>query len=419
MGGQANQGPTSAPDIIKSVLAGEVKSRFGGGVRVYNNYGPPRPSPQIQPYQNAQYQIPQQMMQQQQIPQLQFQQAPVQRAQGQPPQIEKQMQGMSLQSQGQLPTKPSPPSPPKPQSQSVSDSTADEKEQKEGQSESASQSTELPCTINTFGFGTGHNADLLQAISERGRGMYAFIETTDTIADTFAECLGGLVSMIGQDLLVKVEALNNVEITKCLSKGLPHSVTRPRKVHTVKIKDLQSEESRDLVFELKVPAIESAKASDPIIQLSVAYKNVVKEKKETLSTVCTVDRIEGAQKGERNMELDVQYNRVMAAEAMERADALANAGKMADARKMLNAERSRIQASPSNMESFSVNLMADMQRIESNMQSTNQYASHGRKMMRSQHQAQQMQRSAQSSQWASQGAYENRSKRAMKKRFKK
>merc|ERR1711971_1440393 len=233
---------------------------------------------------------------------------------------------------------------------------------------------------------------------------------------TFAECLGGLVSMIGQDLLVKVEALNNVEITKCLSKGLPHSVTRPRKVHTVKIKDLQSEESRDLVFELKVPAIGSAKASDPIIQLSVAYKNVVKEKKETLSTV---DSIEGAQKGERNMELDVQYNRVMAAEAMERSDALANAGKMADARKMLNAERSRIQASPSNMESFSVNLMADMRRIESNMQSTNQYASHGRKMMRSQHQAQQMQRSAQSSQWASQGAYENRSKRAMKKRFKK
>jgi len=335
----------------------------------------------------------------------------VQRAQGQPPQIEKQIQGMSLQSQGQTQQGPPKPQPPAPQSQST-----DEKEQKEG---SVSQSKELPCTINTFGFGTGHNADLLQAISERGRGMYAFIETTDTIADTFAECLGGLVSMIGQDLSVKVEALNSVEITKCLSKGLPHSVTRPRKVHTVKIKDLQSEESRDLVFELKLPAIDGAKASDPIVQLSVAYKNVVKDVRETLSTVCTVDRIEGAQKGERNMELDVQYNRVMAADAMERADALANAGRMADARKMLNAERSRIQASPSNMVDYSQNLMKDMQRIESNMQNTHQYASHGRKMMRSQHQAQQMQRSAQSSQWASQAMYENRSKKAMKRRFKK
>jgi len=438
--GQANQGPTSAPDIIKSVLAGAVKSKFGGGggyggyggppaPQIYNNYNAPMQMNQMNRNVMQQQYVPQQqqMMQQMQQQQPQYQQAPVQRAQGQPPpmKIEKQIQGMSLQSQGQpQQTKPTPPGPPKtkpqppaPQSQSVSDDTADEKEQKEGQSQS--EIKELPCTINTFGFGTGHNADLLQAISERGRGMYAFIETTDTIADTFAECLGGLVSMIGQDLLVKVEALNSVEITKCLSKGLPHSVTRPRKVHTVKIKDLQSEESRDLVFELKVPAIGSAKASDPIIQLSVAYKNVVKDKKETLSTVCTVDRIEGAQKGERNMELDVQYNRVMAADAMERADALANAGRMADARKMLNAERTRIQASPSNMESFSVNLMSDMQRIESNMQSTNQYASHGRKMMRSQHQAQQMQRSAQSSQWASQGAYENRSKKAMKKRFKK
>lgn len=293
-----------------------------------------------------------------------------------------------------------------------------EEKQKEGAQEQAAVK-ELPCTINTFGFGTGHNAGLLQAISERGRGMYAFIETTDSIADTFAECLGGLVSMIGQDLKVKVEALNDVEITKCLSKGLPLTVNRPRKAHTVTIKDLQSEERRDLVFELKLPAVGAAKASDPIVQLSVAYKNVVKDVRETLSHVCSIGRIEGKQKGERNMELDVQYNRVMAADAMERADQLANQGKMEDARKLLTHSVQRIQASPSSAQSFSVNLVADMQTIQNNMQSTQQYASRGRKMMKSQQQCQMMQRSAQSSQWASQSSYENRSKKAMKSKFRK
>jgi len=412
--------------------------------------GPPQPPHNFNAYMNRQmpmqqqmqgmqgmpqqFQMPQQMQQQmpmqqqmqgmppqpfqvqQQQQQIMPQQQGVPPPQGPPPQMRSQVQGnVQVTSQGQGQAQSSIPTPPQSKADKI-ENTEDEKEQKEGAQDRSS--TELPCTINTFGFGTGHNADLLQAISERGRGMYAFIETTDSIADTFAECLGGLVSMVGQDLQVKVEALNNVEINRCLSKGLPLRVTKPRKVHTVTIKDLQSEESRDLVFELKLPALGAAKESDPIVQLSVAYKNVVKDVRETLSNVCSIARIEGSQKGERNMELDVQYNRVMAADAMERADELANKGKMAEARKLLSFQVASIQASPSSAQSYSVNLVKDMQTISSNMQNTQQYASRGRKMMKSQYQAQQMQRSAQSSQWASQSCYENSSKKAMKRKFK-
>eukprot|EP00483_Globobulimina_turgida_P011331 UN11353 len=74
------------------------------------------------------------------------------------------------------------------------------------------------CSINTFGFGKDHNAALLQEIAERGNGMYSFIETQDLIAETFAEALGGLVSVCGQNLYVTISALNNVAIHKCLSK---------------------------------------------------------------------------------------------------------------------------------------------------------------------------------------------------------
>merc|ERR1719384_1468105 len=136
-------------------------------------------------------------------------------------------------------------------------------------------SDSLPCTINTFGFGSGHNESLLESIAENGRGMYAFIERTDMIADTFAECLGGLVSIIGQDLKIQVDALNDVEINKCLSTGYTLTVTKPRKIHTISINNLQSEENRDLIFELKMPKrIGGKKENDPIIQLSVNYKNV-------------------------------------------------------------------------------------------------------------------------------------------------
>lgn len=452
--GQANQGPTSAQDIIASVLDGKVKSSYGGGL-YGGGYGAPPPPPQMN-YNMMQQQMPmhqhnpmreqgkprkkgkRMQMKKKRIlqaqppiqgpPPPQLQQQQMQTLQGQVQgqvqgqlqgQVQQQMPTLQGQVQGQVQGQQTgPPQPPSAQSavKDMLEDTEDEKQKEGAQDQSAVK--EMPCTINTFGFGTGHNAALLQAISERGRGMYAFIETTDSIADTFAECLGGLVSMIGQDLKVKIQALNNVEINECLSKGLPLTVTQPRKIHTVSIKDLQSEERRDLVFELKLPALGAAKESDPIVQLSVQYKNVVKDVQETLSNVCSIARIEGAQKGERNMDLDIQYNRVMAANAMEKADQLANQGRIEDARKLLTASVQTIQASPSSAEAFSVNLMQDMQTIQSNMQSQQQYRSVGRKMMKSNMQCQQMQRSVQSSQWASQGAYEGRSKKKMKKKFK-
>merc|ERR1712173_545550 len=122
------------------------------------------------------------------------------------------------------------------------DSKQEEEEGGDNAMDEEEGSDELPCTINTFGFGANHNAQLMKALAENGRGMYAFIENTDQIADTFAECLGGLVSIVGQNLKVQVQALNDVEITRCLSKGYSVKVDIPKKKQTISVKDLQSEE---------------------------------------------------------------------------------------------------------------------------------------------------------------------------------
>jgi hypothetical protein len=278
---------------------------------------------------------------------------------------------------------------------------------------------EIPCTINTFGFGAGHNETLLEAIAENGRGMYAFIENASMIAETFAECLGGLVSVIGQDLKVGVEALNDVQINKIMSQGYKTTVAKPNKLYNIAIDDLQSEESRDLVFELTLPKISQPKNQDPVIQLSVQYKNVVKEKNETLTNICCVDRIDGDDHGERNIELDVQYNRVLAANAMDEADKLANTGKLDEARKLLEHAQSQINTSKSKDHKFSKNLVNDMQRVSDNMKNRQQFQHYGGKMLKMNKKAHAMQRSAHSSNYESQSAYRNVSKAAMISKFKK
>merc|ERR1712126_706261 len=72
------------------------------------------------------------------------------------------------------------------------------------------------------------------------------------------------------------------------------------------------------------------KKEDPLIQLSVHYENVVKGTTETLTNICNITRIDGKQIGERNVELDQQYNRVIASDAMEEAEKLAKNGKLKD-----------------------------------------------------------------------------------------
>jgi len=300
----------------------------------------------------------------------------------------------------------------------VTEDDDDSKQQQEG-GDDEEGSDELPCTINTFGFGASHNAQLMKDLAENGRGMYAFIENTDQIADTFAECLGGLVSIVGQNLKVQVQALNNVEINRCLVSGYTVKVDVPKKKHTISVKDLQSEESRDFVFELKVPQIEAEKKEDPLIQLSVNYDNVVRGSTETLTNICNIMRIEGKQIGERNLELDLQYNRVLAADAMEEANKLAASGKLDDARKVLTSAQEHIKKSKTNQDEFCVGLVKDMQKIQSNMVDHSSYRSRGAKMLVSNCAVQKMQRSTNSSAYESQRRYESKAKKAKKSKAKK
>merc|ERR1711972_897592 len=290
----------------------------------------------------------------------------------------------------------------------------DDSKQPEG-GEDKEGSDELPCTINTFGFGAGHNENLLKALAENGRGMYAFIESTDQIADTFAECLGGLVSIVGQNLKVQVQALNNVEINRCLVSGYTVKVDIPKKKQTILVKDLQSEENRDFVFELKVPQIEAEKKEDPLVQLSVTYDNVVRGGTDTLTNICNITRIEGKQIGERNLELDLQYNRVLAADAMEEANKLASNGKLDDARKVLTTAQEHIKKSRTKQDEFCVGLVKDMQKIQGNMVDHSSYRSRGAKMLVSNCAVQKMQRSTNSSAYESQKRYETKGKKKKKR----
>jgi len=72
------------------------------------------------------------------------------------------------------------------------------------------------CSIFCFGFGSDHDAQFLKKLSDGGSGSYYFIEKEADIDTSFGDCLGGLISVSCQKMILTIEPLSGVTIKKVL-----------------------------------------------------------------------------------------------------------------------------------------------------------------------------------------------------------
>jgi len=61
-------------------------------------------------------------------------------------------------------------------------------------------------TINTFGYGKDHDAQLMDNLAKLGDGTFYFIEKVDDVGECFADCVGGLISVIAKEGVISVTA---------------------------------------------------------------------------------------------------------------------------------------------------------------------------------------------------------------------
>merc|ERR1719389_559411 len=66
--------------------------------------------------------------------------------------------------------------------------------------------------VFSFGLGTDHNAQMLFSLSDAGTGCYYYVDTAQAIAPSFADCLGGLLSVVAQDVIMTLQTGNGVTL---------------------------------------------------------------------------------------------------------------------------------------------------------------------------------------------------------------
>jgi hypothetical protein len=199
-------------------------------------------------------------------------------------------------------------------------------------------------TVYTFGFGTPHNEELLSSISEAGGGQYYFIKDLESIKKNFADCLGGLMSVVVKTVEINASVPAGMRLVRVL--GDDTAVITGNKMRTV-IRDMCSEEQRDVIIEVQLPALTAADlAPRSIVQWSMSYISTLDSTTWSIARTSKVSRPSSITDATADVRVMEQRTRVEVLDAMEKASKLCNNRDYEEARRILN--HAHVHSSTSN-----------------------------------------------------------------------
>ncbi|KAL0298716.1 UNVERIFIED_CONTAM: E3 ubiquitin-protein ligase WAV3 [Sesamum radiatum] len=235
--------------------------------------------------------------------------------------------------------------------------------------------------VHAFGFGADHDASSMHSISEISGGTFSFIETEGVIQDAFAQCIGGLLSVVVKDLHVKIECVHPTVYLRSLKAGsYPNRVLPNQRLGSVDVGDLYADEERDFLVSVNVPT-EISSNETSLLKVSCVYNDPLTKESVTLEgEEVRIERNDVARQEDVSIEVDRQQNRIQAAEAMAQARTAAENGDLAGAVSILENIRKVLSetVSAKSHDRLCIALDAELKEMQERMASRHVYEASGR-----------------------------------------
>jgi len=252
------------------------------------------------------------------------------------------------------------------------------------QRRSARQSTRyghVQIPVHAFGFGVDHDAATMHAISEVSGGTFSFIQAESLVQDAFAQCIGGLLSVVVQDVRVTVSACAGTKLKSFHAGSYETCVAEDGSHGTVNLGDLYAEEERDILVELKFPAVKSASNPMNLISVGCFFKDPVSQRsfnsREQSFSILRPESTDGLPVA-LNLEVEKERNRLRTAQAIAEARTLADQGDMSGAQRVLQNAKIELQQTRTGDHSLSLALEAEITEIQARMTNIQTYERSGR-----------------------------------------
>ncbi|KAL2539779.1 Zinc finger (C3HC4-type RING finger) family protein [Abeliophyllum distichum] len=235
--------------------------------------------------------------------------------------------------------------------------------------------------VHVFGFGADHDALSMHSISESSGGTFSFIETEGVIQDAFAQCIGGLLSVVVKNLQLSIECVHpKVHIGSLKAGSYPNRVMSDQRTGSVDVGDMYADEERNFLVSVNVPD-ELSSNETSLLKVRCVYNDPLK--KETVSLEgeeVRIRRREVAGREETSIKVDRQRNRLRVADAMAQARTAADSGDLARAVSILENCRRVLSetVSAKSQDQLCIALDAELKEMQERMASRHVYETSGR-----------------------------------------
>ncbi|KAL6614157.1 hypothetical protein ACP70R_036427 [Stipagrostis hirtigluma subsp. patula] len=199
------------------------------------------------------------------------------------------------------------------------------------------------CTpVHTFGFGMDHDAAAMHAIAEVTGGTFSFIQNQAVVQDSFAQCIGGLLSVAVQEARVAVECLHpGVRIWSLKSGRYERRISADGRTASVDSGELYADEERCFLLFVDVPSAAGDDAEDGgvtrLIKVNCTYRDAATGRSVNVAgDDAVVQRPEEVVDVEPSVEVARERFRVEVAEDIAAARAAAERGQHAEAARILD-----------------------------------------------------------------------------------
>ncbi|XP_077252886.1 E3 ubiquitin-protein ligase WAV3-like [Tasmannia lanceolata] len=236
--------------------------------------------------------------------------------------------------------------------------------------------------VHAFGFGTDHDATSMHSISETSGGTFSFIEADSVIQDAFAQCIGGLLSVVVQELSVGIECVHpGVHMSSIKAGSYKGRMSSDKRVGSIEVGDLYADEERDFLVSVNVPAGDAGEKTallkvgcvyrDPLLKekVNLEGQEVIIQRPEHVNNECVV-----------SIDVDRQRNRLQSADAMAEARGLAERGDLGGAVAILESRRRILSESVAARagDQLCIALDAELKEMQERMANRHVYEASGR-----------------------------------------
>ncbi|XP_027343689.1 E3 ubiquitin-protein ligase WAV3-like isoform X2 [Abrus precatorius] len=240
----------------------------------------------------------------------------------------------------------------------------------------------LHIPVHAFGFGADHDPISMHTISDISGGTFSFVEAGDVIQDAFAQCIGGLLSVVVQEVKVEVGCVHpSLQLGSVKAGSYQTSLTDDARMATIKVGDLYAEEERDFLVTVSVP-VDKSSDEMPLLIVKGVYRDLITKQMVGFgdNSEVKIQRPDVASDVVVSIEVDRQRNRLRAAEAMAMARVRGERGDLAGAVSVLDRCQALLCETMSALagDPLCVSLSAELKEMMDRMANRHVYEQSGR-----------------------------------------